>query len=81
MSSSLVSLRRLLEVLRPSFVAVCAVRTGKYGTLFPYGLVYGSPVSGVWVLLLEYRDLVSLGDAAGRNAWLDCGDMLCLSVA
>ena len=29
----------------------------------------------------EYRKLVSLGDAVGRNAWLDCGDMLCLSVA
>ena len=33
------------------------------------------------MLLLECRELVSFGDAVGRNAWLDCGDMLCLSVA
>ena len=50
-------------------------------SLFLPGLVLCSPVSRVWVLLLEYRELDSLGDALGCNAWLDCGDMLCLSVA
>ena len=39
------------------------VRTWKYGALFPYGFALGSPVSGVRVLLVEYR-LDSLGDAA-----------------
>ena len=80
MPSSLVSLRRLLEVFRPSG---CGLRCSQMESVheFPPGLVLYSPVSDVWVLLFEYRELVSLGDAVGRNAWLDCGDMLCLSVA
>ena len=61
-----------MEVFRPSTVAAYAVRIG---------LVLCSSVSGVWVLLLEYRELDSSGDAVGRNAWLDRGDRLCLSVA
>ena len=59
--------------LRCSHLEICA--------LFPPDIVLYCPVSGVWVLLLEYRELVFLGDAVGRNAWLVCGDMLCLSVA
>ena len=47
-----VSLRWLSEVFRPSTVAACAVRTWKCGALFPHGLVPGSPVSGVWVLVM-----------------------------
>ena len=43
--------------------------------------VPGSLVSSVLVLLVEYRELDSSGDAVGRNAWFDCGYMLCLSVA
>ena len=78
--SSLVSLRRLLEVLRPSTVAACAVRTWKsvhYFLLASYFAVL-CPVFG---LLLEHRESDSVEDGVGRNAWLDCGDMLCLSVA
>ena len=59
--------------VRCSHLEICA--------LFPPGLVLCSPVSGAWVLLLEYSELVSLGDAVERNAWIDCGDMLCPSVA
>ena len=48
----------------------CSVRCAQLEicALFPPGLVHCSPVSGVWVLLLEYSGLVSLGDAVGRNA-------------
>ena len=52
-----------------------AVRTWKCGALFLYGLVPCSPVSGVLVLLVEYREL----DHLARNAWLDCGYMICIS--
>ena len=58
--------------VRCSHLQICA--------LFPPGFVLCSPVSGVWVLLLEYRELDYLGDAVGRNAWLDCGDTLCLRI-
>ena len=78
--SSLVSLRRLLEVLRPSTVAARAIRIWKsmhYFLLASYFAVL-CPVFG---LLLENRESDSVEDAVGRNAWLDCGDMLCLSVA
>ena len=54
--------------LQRALFALCA--------LFPPGLVLCSPVSGVWVLLLEYRELDFSGDAVGRNAWLDRGDRL-----
>ena len=52
-----------LEVFGPSTVAACSVRTWKRGAVFPPGFVLCSPVSGVWVLLLEYRELDSSGDA------------------
>ena len=57
--------------VRCSHLEICA--------LFPPVLVLC--MSGVWVLLLDYRELDSLGDAVGRNAWLDSGHMLRLSVA
>ena len=45
---------------------------------FLMALYHGSPVSSVWVLLMECRELDSSGDDVmlwGRNAWLDFGHM------
>ena len=68
-----------LEVFRPSgcslrclHLEICALSSG---------LVLYSRVSGVWVLLLEYREFDYSGYAVERNAWLDHGDRLCLGVA
>ena len=80
MPSSLVSPRRLLEVFRPSTVAACAVRTWKSVHYFLLAS-YFAVLCPVFWFAVEDRELDFSGDAVGRNAWLDCGDRLCLSVA
>ena len=65
--STLVSLRRLLEVLRPSAVAACAVRTWKFGALFPYGLVPGSLVSRCLGVACGVQGIGSFGRFSGYS--------------
>ena len=56
-SSSCISPRWLSEKCLVQVFAR-AVRTWKYGALFPYGLVSGSHVFGVWVLHAEYKNWI-----------------------
>ena len=58
-----VSLRKLSEEF-PVLGFVLELFALEKKCMFPSGLEPGSPVSGVWVLLVEYRELDSSGDAA-----------------
>ena len=68
-----VSLRRLSEEFPFLGFLARAVRNWKYGALFPYGLIFGSHVSCVWVSHVEYtigffgRCCDSLGAMAGST--------------
>ena len=58
-----ISLRRPLKNFLSLVSCSRCVRTWKYGALFLHGLVPGSSVSVVWVLLVEYRELDPMGYA------------------
>ena len=67
-TSSCVSLRRLMEVF--VFPVAHAACTWKSRAFLFYFLVSGSPVQGVWVLLVQFGTLDSSGDDFVRGAML-----------